>query len=177
MRIVSGTHKGRVIRPPKFFKARPTTDMAKESLFNILQNRFDFSETEVLDLFSGTGSISYEFASRSCKRIDSVEKDFRYYSFIRDTAKQFGFDNLNCIKGDCFKFLKHSSEKFDIVFADPPYELENLGDLPDLVFQSEILIDEGLFILEHPDKYNFSKHPNFSELRKYSRVNFSFFVF
>ncbi len=175
MRIVSGTHKGRVIRPPSFFKARPTTDMAKESLFNILQNRFDFAEIEVLDLFSGTGSISYEFASRDCRKVISVDKNFRYSRFIQDTAKQFGFDQIKCIKSDSFRYVKSCASKFDIVFADPPYDLEKLKEIPDLVFQAGIIKDGGILILEHPASYNLSKHPNFKENRNYSRVNFSFF--
>lgn len=149
--------------------------MAKESLFNILQNRVDFEDIEVLDLFSGTGSISYEFASRETKQVVAVEKDFRYARFIQDTAKQFGFDRLNVVKSDCFRFISGTRSKYDLIFADPPYELETLKTIPDLIFQHELLKENGIFILEHPAAYSFSGHPHFKEMRNYSRVHFSFF--
>jgi 16S rRNA (guanine(966)-N(2))-methyltransferase RsmD len=149
--------------------------MAKESLFNILQNRLDFEDIDVLDLFSGTGSISFEFASRETKHVVAVEKDFRYARFIQDTAKQFGFDRLNVVKSDCFKFMAGTRLKFDLVFADPPYELESLKTIPDLIFEYGLLKENGSFILEHPAAYSFTGHPYFTEMRNYSRVHFSFF--
>lgn len=150
--------------------------MAKESLFNILTHRIDFDEVEVLDLFSGTGSISYEFASHECKQIVAVEKDFRYARFIQETAKQFGFDQVQVVKSDCFKFIAGTRSKFDLIFADPPYELENLKTIPDLIFQFNLLKEDGIFILEHPAAYSFTAHPHFKEVRNYSRVHFSFFM-
>ena len=175
MRIVGGTHKSRIIRPAKFFKDRPTTDMAKEALFNILNNNFDFEDIEVLDLFSGTGSISYEFASRGCNNITCVEKNFKYTEFIRKTASDFGFTSHKIIKSDVFKYLAKSKNKFDIIFADPPYDLPELIEIPDFIFNNDVLNEGGLLIIEHPDKISFSRHPNFFEHRNYSRVNFSFF--
>ena len=175
MRIVSGTHKGRVIRPPAFFKARPTTDMAKESLFNILLNRFDFEDCDVLDLFSGTGSISYEFASRGANKIVSIEKNFKYVQFIKKTAEGFGFDQLTALKADSFKFVEKTLAKFDLIFADPPYDLQELETVPGLVFEHGLLKEAGLLIVEHPASVSFARHPNFVEVRNYSRVHFSFF--
>ncbi len=175
MRIISGTHKGRLVRPPKFFKDRPTTDMAKEALFNILHNSFVFEEISILDLFSGSGSISFEFASRGCQNITCVEKNFKYSEFIKKIANEFGFDSHKVIKSDVFSYLKRSLDKFDIIFADPPYDLPDLVEIPDFVFDNDILNRGGLLIVEHPDKINFSRHPNFIDNRNYSRVNFSFF--
>lgn len=175
MRIVSGSLGGRLINPPAFFKARPTTDMAKESLFNVLNNRVDFENLNVLDLFSGTGSISYEFASRGAARVLSVELNPRYAAFIQHTADHFGIKSLHVMKADAFKFLEKSREKFDVVFADPPYDLPELAEIPNLFFATNRLNPDGWFILEHPGSYDFNKHPQFVELRRYGKVNFSFF--
>ncbi|HAN79697.1 MAG TPA: 16S rRNA (guanine(966)-N(2))-methyltransferase RsmD [Bacteroidales bacterium] len=163
--------------PPKNFKARPTTDIAKEALFNILEHTHEFSEMEVLDLFSGTGSISYEFASRECKKVVSIEKDYRSYAFIKETAELFNLKNLSAYKADAFRFIAKSSMQFSIIFADPPYDLPELSKIPDAVFASNILKPDGLFILEHSSNYDFSAHPNFWMLKNYSKVHFSFFRF
>ena len=175
MRIVGGSHKGRVIRPAKFFKHRPTTDVAKEAMFNILHNSFDFNNIDVLDLFSGTGSISFEFASRGCEKIVSVEKNYKYTEFIKKLADEFGFSSHKVIKSDVFKFIERSINSFDIIFADPPYDLPNLIEIPDYIFKKQILNKDGILIVEHSDKINFSRHHNFVNTRNYSRVNFSFF--
>ncbi len=175
MRIISGKYKGRYIPVRKNFKARPTTDFAKENLFNILNNNFDFSELVVLDLFSGTGSISYEFASRGCKKVVSVEKDFRSFDFIRKTAKDLQLDSIKTIRADTFTFLQKSKEQFDIVFADPPYDLENLEDIPTEVFNSNVLKENGWLILEHGNKHQFNDFQNLTDKRKYGSVNFSIF--
>jgi len=175
MRIVSGSHKGRVVRPPKFFKHRPTTDMAKEALFNIINNSFIYDEIRVLDLFSGSGSIAFEFASRGCKDIVSIEKNYKYSEFIKQTAIDFGFKNIKVIKADVFKYINKSNQKFDIIFADPPYDLPNLVEIPDIVFANNLLANNGLLIVEHPDKISFNHSKNIIEHRNYSRVNFSFF--
>ncbi len=175
MRIVGGEYKGRIIKPSKNFRARPTTDIAKESLFNILANSYDFSEIKVLDLFSGTGSISYEFASRGCESIVLVEKDFHHYKFIRSTINELNLDSINPVKGDVFKFIEKSTAQFDIIFADPPYDLKNLDKIPDLILSSKLLHENSLVIVEHPKNYNFSKLPQFQELRRYGNVHFSFF--
>jgi 16S rRNA (guanine966-N2)-methyltransferase len=175
MRIVGGKYKGRVFRPNKKFTSRPTTDLAKEGLFNILENRYDFSEKAVLDLFSGTGSIAYEFLSRGCKKALLIEKNFNHVRFIQEVLKVLRADNACIVKTDVFKYLHHSPEKFDIVFADPPFDFPYLAEIPEAVFSSGVLNENGLFILEHPKEHSFSNHPNFSELRKYGKVNFSFF--
>jgi 16S rRNA (guanine(966)-N(2))-methyltransferase RsmD len=175
MRIVGGQYKGRIFNPGKNFKARPTTDFAKESLFDILANRYDFGEISVLDLFSGTGSISYEFASRGCNRITLVESDFVHYRFITQTLAMLKTRAVSPVKADVFSFIKKCRGKFDLVFADPPYQLQNLKDIPDLILSSGILSPEGIFILEHPKNYDFGSHPMFFELRYYGSVHFSFF--
>lgn len=175
MRIVGGKYKGRVFRPNKKFSSRPTTDLAKEGLFNILENRFDFSDKTVLDLFSGTGSIAYEFLSRGCNRALLIEKNFNHVRFIQEVLTALGAENARVVKTDVFKYLHHSPEKFDIIFADPPFNLPYLNDIPEAVFSSGVLNENGLFILEHPKEFSFSSHPNFSELRKYGKVNFTFF--
>lgn len=175
MRIVSGTHKGRLVRPPKSIQARPTTDFAKENLFNILENRIDFEGKTVLDLFAGTGNISYEFISRGCKEVTAVEKNFKHIRFIQKTAEELEMDNLQTIKKDVFKFLQSLEQKFDLIFADPPYQLKEARQLPDLVFARNILQEDGLFILEHSKHTEFNDHPSFFEKRSYGSVQFSFF--
>ncbi len=164
-----------MIHPPKNFKARPTTDFAKENLFNILNNNFDFSELSVLDLFSGTGSISYEFASRECISVISVESNFKHQAFIKKTIEEFGMGQIKSIKSDVFRYVKTCKDKFDIVFADPPYDLKEIESIPEFIFEHNILKDSGWLIIEHGDKTNFGRHPNFIELRKYGGVNFSIF--
>ena len=164
-----------MIHPPKNFKARPTTDFAKENLFNILYNNFDFSELKVLDLFSGTGSISYEFASRGSISVISVESNFKHQSFIKKTIEEFGMQQVKSIKSDVFRYVKTCRDKFDIIFADPPYELKEIESIPDYIFEHNILNDSGWLIVEHGDKTSFSRHPAFIELRKYGGVNFSIF--
>ena len=175
MRIIGGKYKGRIFNPGKSFTARPTTDIAKEGLFNILENRFHFEDKVVLDLFSGTGSIGYEFISRGCENAVLVEKNLNHYLFIKDVVKALNIDNVKIFHSDVFKFLFKYQGKFDIIFADPPYNLPQLQQIPDAVFKAEILNKSGIFILEHPKDFNFSSHSNFTELRKYGKVNFSFF--
>ncbi len=176
MRIVSGSLKGRRFSPPAKFKARPTTDFAKENIFNVLNNLIDFDEVDVLDLFSGTGSISFEFASRGSGRIVAVEKSYNHYKFIRKVVSELGLeDNINVVRGCAFKYVEKTTAKFDVIFADPPYDLADAGKLPGLVMQSEILNPGGLFIFEHSDKQDYSTLPQFKEVRKYGKVNFSIF--
>ncbi|TAJ15706.1 16S rRNA (guanine(966)-N(2))-methyltransferase RsmD [Marinilabiliaceae bacterium JC017] len=176
MRIVSGQLKGIRFSPPKSFSARPTTDFAKENLFNVLGNRIDFEDQKVLDLFGGTGSISYEFASRGCQHITCIEKNFKHYKFISDTVKKLKLDTqIRPFKYCSFKYLEKCDETFDIIFADPPFDLKTLDNLPDLVFSRPILSENGFFILEHSDKKSFSNHPHFFEVRKYGKVHFSLF--
>lgn len=175
MRIIGGKYRGRRINPPGNFKARPTTDFAREGLFNILNNRVDFQTITILDLFSGTGSISYEFASRGASIVHLVEKDFKHISGIKKILKDLELDNVKPIHIDVMAYLKTCSIKYDIVFADPPYELSWLTELPDLVSQAGIIKDDGFFILEHPRDLSFTEHKLFFEHRNYGGVNFSFF--
>jgi len=175
LRIIGGKYKGRRITPPAWFKARPTTDFARESLFNILNNRIDFEEISVLDLFSGTGSISYEFASRGAREVHLVEMDTRHISGIRRIIKDLGISNIKTIHIDVRAYLKTCSVKYDVVFADPPYGLSWLKEIPDLVIDSGIVKEKGFFILEHPRDMSFTSHKLFFEHRNYGGVNFSFF--
>jgi len=175
MRIISGKLKGRRINPPTSISARPTTDFAKEGLFNLLSNRIDFEDANVLDLFAGTGSLSLEFVSRECKSITAIEQSERHCAFIRKACTELKIDNLLLLKADVFKFVEKTRLQYDLVFADPPYDLPNLADLPDIIFKNNILSENGLFILEHSAKNNFEQHPYFAEHRHYGNVNFSFF--
>ncbi|MGD0581317.1 MAG: RsmD family RNA methyltransferase [Bacteroidales bacterium] len=175
MRIISGRYRGRHIDPPAGFKARPTTDYARESLFNILANRIDFESVAILDLFSGTGSISYEFASRGAPTIHLVEQDSRHIGFIRKMVGEMKMEGVKTLHIDVKAYLKTCRFKYDIIFADPPYELAWLKDIPDLVIGAGILEENGSFILEHPRHHSFNSHPNFYEHRNYGSVNFSFF--
>jgi len=175
LRIIGGIYKGRRINPPSDFKARPTTDFAREGLFNILNNRVDFEDINVLDLFSGTGSISYEFASRGASLVHLVEKDMRHISGIKKILSELDLKNVKPIHIDVRAYLKACSIKYDIVFADPPYELSWLSELPDLVTQAGVIREDGFFILEHPRDLSFTGHKLFFEHRNYGGVNFSFF--
>lgn len=175
MRIIGGTYRGRRINPPSNFKARPTTDFAREGLFNILNNRVDFETISVLDLFSGTGSISYEFASRGAVMVHLVEKDIKHVMGIKKIVSELSFKNIKPIHIDVRAYLKTCSIKYDVVFADPPYELSWLTELPDLVTQANVIKDDGIFILEHPRDLSFTDHKLFFEHRNYGGVNFTFF--
>ncbi len=177
MRIISGTHKGRVIHPPKNLPVRPTTDFAKESLFNILNNHIDFEGLKLLDLFCGTGSISFEFASRGSTSITSVDENYQCCEFIKKTSFDFKIENIKTIKSDVFGFLKKNLNSYDIIFADPPYiiELSKLELIHELVFSKNFLKPGGLLIIEHSQQCDLSKLSHFSEHRKYGNVNFSFF--
>jgi len=175
LRIIGGKYRGRRINPPPGFKARPTTDFARESLFNILNNRVDFEDITVLDLFSGTGSISYEFASRGTREVHLVEIDVKHVSGIRRIIRDIGMDNIRCVHIDVRAYLKTCSAKYDIIFADPPYDLPWLKEIPSLVLGSEILKVDGFFVLEHPRNMSFTGEKGFFEHRNYGSVNFSFF--
>ena len=175
MRIVSGKFKGRRFSPPANLKARPTTDIAKEGLFNILNNMVDFEEVCVLDMFAGTGSISFEFVSRGCGSVVAVEQNRVNFSFMQKVMSELGIDEITAIKGDTFKFVGSTGSKFDKVFADPPYDLPELDTIPDLIFGKELLKEDGFLVLEHPRTKDFSGHPRFFDHRCYGHVNFSFF--
>ena len=177
MRIISGTHKGRPIVTPSNLPVRPTTDLAKESLFNILNNSFDFEELEVMDLFSGTGSIAFEFASRGAKRIVVVDNNFRCAEFIRKTAQVFGFNNVITVqRANVFSFLKYPQAPFDLIFADPPYDMDDIQNIPELIFKNKLLKKGGWFVLEHSRDQNFEADPYFLQSRKYGKVNFTIFL-
>ncbi len=175
MRIVSGIYRGRRLQPPVNLPVRPTTDFAKEGLFNVLNNIVDYESLSVLDLFSGTGSISFEFLSRGAREVTSVESNHKCVDFIKKTADSFGIQNLKPVKSNAFVFLKHTFATYDLIFADPPYDLEGLENLPDQVLESGLLANDGLFIMEHSARLKHETHPCFEQKRVYGSVNFSFF--
>lgn len=176
MRIITGIYKGRHFDVPRTFKARPTTDFAKENLFNVLYGYFDFEEIDyALDLFSGTGSITYELLSRGCKNVVSVEKDIFHQKFIAKVLKELKAGNAQSYCMDVFRFLNLQHKPFNFIFADPPYALKELDELPSLILDKDILAPDGIFVLEHGKDKDFSMHPQFIEHRAYGSVNFSFF--
>ncbi|RLD73091.1 MAG: 16S rRNA (guanine(966)-N(2))-methyltransferase RsmD [Bacteroidetes bacterium] len=174
MRIIGGKYGRRLINPPKNLPVRPTTDLAKEGLFNILHNRIDFTGKKALDLFSGTGSISYEFASRGCTPVVSVDQNYRCTQFIKDTARSFEMD-IQVIRSDVFRFIKSSPFTFDLIFCDPPYDLPEISKISEMIFRFDLLHTNGLLIIEHPGTLDLSGQLGFTEHRKYGHVNFSFF--
>lgn len=175
MRIVSGKYRGRAINPPRNLRARPTTDFAKENLFNVLGNLVDFEECDVLDLFAGTGSISYEFASRGARSVTSVEINTVHHNFIRQTAAQLGIENLYPVKANVFLYLKSCRKQFDVIFSDAPYDLDGSEQVVKLVLENDLLRPDGILIFEHSKKLDFSAYPEFWQLRSYGSVQFSIF--
>ncbi len=175
MRIVSGEFKGRHFFPPKNLAARPTTDIAKEGLFDILSHRLDIEDITVYDMFGGTGGISLEFASRGCEHVTLTELNSVNYAFIRKVIEELKVRTIQTYKTDAFRFVQNTKQKFDLVFADPPYDLPKLPEIPDLIFEKELLNEGGVLILEHPKDFDFCQHSHFSEHRKYGHVNFTFF--
>ena len=177
MRIISGHLGGRKVKPPaKMPHTRPTTDIAKEALFNILQNNIDFENLKTLDLFGGTGSISYELASRGAKDLTVVEKDEKMYNFIKSTAAEFKIPNFNVVKMDVFRFIDQCDEKFDFIFAGPPYALTTIDELPVKIFEKKLLNKDGWFVLEHTPRNNYKGQPHFHEERTYGTTIFSIFI-
>ena len=175
MRIISGKYGGRRLSPPKNITARPTTDFAKESLFNLLNNRMDFEGIDVLDLFAGTGGIGIECVSRGAREVTAVEIAHVQQNWIISCCKQLGIRNLSVIRGDVFKFLSACRTKYDLIFADPPYALEQLPTLPDLILGQDILKEDGWLVIEHGKDTNFTSHLRHVETRTYGSVHFSFF--
>ncbi|MGL2967609.1 16S rRNA (guanine(966)-N(2))-methyltransferase RsmD [Flavobacterium sp. XGLA_31] len=178
MRIISGKYKGRRIMPPKNLPVRPTTDMSKEALFNVLNNHFNFSELKILELFAGTGSISYEFASRGCSPILCVDGDMGCVNFIKKTAKEFDFD-ITAIKSDVFKFLEKHTGNYDIIFADPPYGMEQkeFEKIIELIFDNELLDEEGMLVVEHSKYTKLDHMAHYSFQKNYGGSVFTFFEF
>ena len=176
MRIIGGQFKARQFHPPANIPTRPTTDMAKEALFNVINNSFNFDTIKVLDLFGGTGSISYEFASRGCLDITSVEIFPKCANFIRKTALDFGFGCINVQQQDVFQFVAQTKTTYDLIFAGPPYPLPNLASIPDVIFQLQLLEGAGWFILEHNPDHNFEQHPHFWKKKNYGSTTFAIFL-
>lgn len=175
MRIIAGKFGRRRLHTPKNLRLRPTTDIAKEGLFNILNNRLYFDELTVLDLFAGTGSISFEFLSRGAERVTAVESNLVHFKFITSVKSELKIENMSPLKTDVFKFLGINKQSYSLIFADPPFDLENIETIPLLIFKGRHLEENGLFILEHSDQHHFEKFEHFVEVRKYGKVHFSFF--
>jgi 16S rRNA (guanine966-N2)-methyltransferase len=175
MRIIGGRLRGLRLNPPNNLPVRPTTDMAKEALFNILQNQIEFEEIKVLDLFSGTGNISLEFASRGAEKVTSVDRSIQCVHYLKDMARQHGLPNITAFKDDVFKYLELETDQFDLIFADPPYDLNRIPELPKVIFEKNLLLPGGILIVEHQSLQNLSNHPAFVEQRKYGHSSFSFF--
>lgn len=177
MRIVGGEFGGRRFRPPAGIPARPTTEVAKEGLFNSLTNSMDIEGISVLDIFGGTGSISYEMASRGAANLTIVERDLVSVDFIKKTATELGIkDKMRIVRNDVFKFIKQCTEQYDFIFAGPPYALQNIDDLPLLVFEKQLLLPGGVFVLEHTPRNDYTRHEHFTRMKNYGTTVFSFFT-
>ncbi len=176
MRIIRGKFKGRRITAPKVIKARPTTDFAKESLFNILGNHYDFEGLEILDLFAGIGSISLEFASRGAKKVDSIDIAFQSVKFINKIAGEMELP-IRAYKNNAFTHLSKPYSSYDIIFADPPYGMEGLDKIPALIFEHKLLKENGTLVVEHDKRTDLSQHENYVQTKSYGKVNFSFFEY
>ena len=177
MRIIGGSFSGRRFSPPSGIPARPTTDVAKEGLFNTLENMIDFEGIRSCDIFGGTGSISYELASRGAAELTLIERDPTSINFIRKTAQALGIaGKMNIIRGDVFRFMKQCTDQYDFIFAGPPYALENIDDLPVLVFEKQMLRPEGIFVLEHTPRNDYQHHARFQKMKNYGTTVFSFFT-
>jgi 16S rRNA (guanine(966)-N(2))-methyltransferase RsmD len=177
MRIISGTHGGRKINPPaKMPHTRPTTDIAKEGLFNIIQNNLEIDELKVLDLFGGTGAISYELASRGATDITTIEKDEKMYNFIKRTAAELGFTNMRVVKSDVFRFIDSTTDQYDFIFAGPPYALTTIDDLPRKIAEKRLLKPGGWFVLEHTPRNDYKKFEQYKTERNYGTTIFSIFI-
>jgi 16S rRNA (guanine966-N2)-methyltransferase len=177
MRIVGGIFGGRRFSPPAKIPARPTTELAREGLFNMLRNTIDMEGIKTLELFGGTGSITYELASHGAGDLTIIEKDLTSIDFIKKTAKELGIEDiLHIIRGDVFKFLKQSTDQYDLIFADPPYALSNMDEIPSLVFEKNMLLPNGIFVLEHAARNDYQKHPRFQRMKNYGDTVFTFFT-
>ncbi len=177
MRVIGGTLKGHRFSPPRHFKGRPTTDFGREGLFNLLRSRLDLEGLEALDLFAGSGAVSYELASRGAVAVTAVEKDAGSCRYIQKQAMDFELDAIRVLRADAFAFLGKAVTQFDLVFADPPYTEPRLEALPEMVREAGLVAKGGFFVLEHGDRRDFSAVEGFVEMRKYGHVHFSFFDF
>jgi 16S rRNA (guanine(966)-N(2))-methyltransferase RsmD len=175
MRIINGKYRGKSIIAPKILPVRPTTDFAKEGLFNVLSNQFDIEEIEILDLFSGTGNIAIEFASRGAKKVLCIDQNYHCVSFIKKMKRELAINQLSVFKNDTFKYLKQYKQSFDIIFADPPYEMKDMDKIAELVFENNLLNENGWLIIEHDKHTDLTEVSHFSKQRKYGNVNFSIF--
>lgn len=175
MRIIGGTLKGLRLNPPKNLPVRPTTDLAKEALFNILQNQIELDDITVLDLFCGTGNLSFEFASRGAKQVIAVDRSIHCINYIKDTARQHQLTQIKTFKADIFKYLQLETDQYDLIFADPPYDMNQIPEIPKIIFDKKLLTPDGLLIVEHQSMQNLSNYPAFVEQRKYGHSSFSFF--
>lgn len=177
MRIIGGKLKGIRLQPPANLPVRPTTDMAKEALFNILNNKFEFEACKVLDLFCGTGNLTFEFASRDAESILAVDMDYGCVNWVKTTAKKHNFEQVDVRKGDVFKLLKQMTGSYDLIFADPPYNMPNIPQIPVMVKEQQLLKPDGLLIVEHQSNMKLHNQPGYTETRKYGNSSFSFFEF
>lgn len=175
MRIIRGKYGRRRFNVPTNISARPTTDFARENIFNVMENLVDFEGADALDLFAGTGAISFEFLSRECASVTAVEKAATQWRFIKEVSQQLNTANLNLVRGDVFRFIASCDRTFDIIFADPPYTLPELGEIPGLILGSKMVKPGTLVVVEHSKAYDFSSLPGFFERRVYGSVNFSLF--
>lgn len=176
MRIITGIYKGRHFDIPRTFKARPTTDFAKENIFNVLNQHIDFEGATALDLFSGTGSISLELVSRGCAHVISIEQDRDHHRFITECLRKLDTNVCVPLRGDAFRFIKACKQQFDFIFADPPYALKELPTIPDLILSRHLLKENGIFVFEHGKDHDFTQHPYFLDHRTYGSVNFTIFT-
>lgn len=175
MRIISGTLKGRKIDPPKEFTGRPTTDFAREGLFNLLFNRKEIEGAKVLDLYTGSGTVGFEFVSRGAAEVICVDADANVIRFIKKKSEEFNTPHVKPFRFDAISYISRAGSSFDIIFCDPPFDMENLSQIPDAIFVNSLLKKDGLLILEHEDIHSFESHPKYLEDRKYGRVKFTFF--
>ncbi|MFD2146783.1 RsmD family RNA methyltransferase [Mucilaginibacter antarcticus] len=174
MRIIGGTLKGLRLNPPKNLPVRPTTDLAKEALFNILQNQIELDGIKVLDLFCGTGNITYEFASRGAQQVIGVDRSMQCINYVKDTSRQHGLSQIKTFKADIFKYLQLETDQYDLIFADPPYDMNQIPEIPKIIFERNLLLPGGLLIVEHQSMQNLTNHPAFTEYRQYGHSSFSF---
>jgi 16S rRNA (guanine966-N2)-methyltransferase len=175
MRIISGKHRGKLISAPGSAHVRPTTDRAKESLFNILSNQYYLEDVAFLDAFAGWGNICFEMGSRGCEDITAIDVNARSTRFIEKTIEELGYEGVSVIKGNAFRSLEQSKKPYDIIFADPPYEMPNIHKIPDLVLDNNLLKPEGVLVIEHASFNQMPEHPRKTSTRKYGHTSFSFY--